>query len=237
MIIFNSHHRMWFIWIFVLVATLLLGGRLLGTGKWNWFGLQLMKGQEISIPGTSSDCPHIWLVARSATIRGDMLARRQAYKQAINCSPANLYVVQSFFPSDLNLAQQAAKDYPQSPEAWFWVGNAVVPANIIVSHDTADLLIAQQAYQKTVELAPRYGLAWCGLGLSSRLMDEWEKASQAYLTCCLNGDPGKFGCEGAGYVMEQLGNLQQAIIYYRLSSYQRALERAKVLEEQLSINR
>jgi hypothetical protein len=60
-----------------------------------------------------------------------------------------------------------------------------------------------------------------------------EQAANAYLNCCLNGDPGSNGCYGAGCMMERLGNLPQAIAYYyRLSCWEEAQNRADELERQ-----
>jgi hypothetical protein len=70
--IFNNHHRVGFIWFFVLVAMLLFGGRLWKAWQWNWFGLQLMKGEEASIPAAFPDCFHVWLVGRAAGMRGNL---------------------------------------------------------------------------------------------------------------------------------------------------------------------
>jgi hypothetical protein len=58
-----------------------------------------------------------------------------------------------------------------------------------------------------------------------------EKEKGAFLNCCYFGDPGKNVCWNAGRVSEEQGNFQQAIEYYRLSRWEMALERAKVLEE------
>jgi len=122
------------------------------------------------------------------------------------------------------MALLATQYYPDSSKAWFWLGEATAPT---------DHLGARQAYLRTVALAPRYGLAWCRLGRNYESNSELEKATEAWLNCCLNGDPGKNGCYGAGRMMEQLGNPQQAIEYYRRSHWEGALNRADELEKQL----
>ena len=50
---------------------------------------------------------------------------------------------------------------------------------------------------------------------------------------CLNGDPGANGCYGAGSIARELGDLEAAIRYYRLSNWEEALSLADELENQL----
>ena len=83
-----------------------------------------------------------------------------------------------------------------------------------------------------MELAPRDALAWCRLGVSYEGLQEFETAAQHFLKYCRNGDPGRNGCFAAGRMMEKLGNLAQAITYYRLSRLEESLGRAAELEKQ-----
>jgi tetratricopeptide (TPR) repeat protein len=226
--IFNSHHRVGFIWICVLAAALLLGGRLWEAWQWNWTGLRLMKGQEASIPLTPPGCSHIshiWLVGMMAGKRGDLPAQRQAFEQALKCSSNYLSLIQAVLPEDLEIARLATQQYPENSKAWYWLGQASAPT---------DPFAAQQAYLRTLTLDPHNDWAWYRVGRNYELNGEFEMAGEAYLKCCLNGDPGSNGCWGAGRMMEKLGNLQQAIEYYRLSRWEKALERAQELEKQLS---
>jgi len=47
-------------------------------------------------------------------------------------------------------------------------------------------------------------------------MTDPQAALDAFLQSRYHGDPGANGCYGAGWVMEGLGDPQQAIEYYRL---------------------
>jgi tetratricopeptide (TPR) repeat protein len=156
---------------------------------------------------------------------GDRSAQRQAFVQALGCSPEYLSLIQAVLPKDKDMARLATQDYPESAKAWFWLGEAAV---------LTDLQETRQAYLHTVSLAPHNGLAWCRLGNNYQQTGELEKATEAYLSCCMNADPGKNGCVNAGRMMEQLGNLKQAIEYYRLSRWEEALKRAQELEALVS---
>jgi tetratricopeptide (TPR) repeat protein len=206
----------------VLAIAWLGGGRLWNILQSNMINLRLLKGQDVI---TTSDCSHIWLVGMSVGQRGDYSTQRQAFVKALGCSPDNLSLVQAVFPEDQDLARMATQHYPESFKAWFWLGEAAAQS---------DPQSARQAYLQTVTLSPHNGLAWCHLGENYQHNSEFEKAFKPFLNCCLNGDPSSYGCYGAGLMMEQLGNLPQAIIYYRLSRWETALKRAQELEALLN---
>jgi tetratricopeptide (TPR) repeat protein len=208
----------------VLAIAWLGGARLGDAWQWNWINLRLIKSQDAALSDTIPGCSHIWLVGMAVGQRGDRSAQHQAFVQALGCSPVYLSLVQAVLPADPELARLAAQHYPESSKAWFWLGEASAPT---------DPLLARHAYLATVALSPHKGLAWCRLGLNYVQNSEIEKASEAWLNCCLNGDPGSNGCYGAGLMMEQLGNLPQAIAYYRLSHWEGALKRAQELEASL----
>jgi tetratricopeptide (TPR) repeat protein len=209
--------------LYVLAIAFLGGGFLWNAWQWNWTNLRLLRGQAVI---TSSGCAHTWLAGMAAGQRRDLSTQHQSLEQALGCSPAYVTLVQAVYPADQELARLAAQTYPASARAWFWLGETLA---------SNDLPAAREAYLHTVTLAPHHALAWCRLGRNSESSGDLGKASAAWLACCLNGDPGKNGCWGAGRMMEQLGNLPQAILYYRLSRWQGALDRAQLLS--VSLNR
>jgi tetratricopeptide (TPR) repeat protein len=208
----------------VLTAAL-VGAHLWASWQWNLNALNLIHTKGIPKSIMDLDCPQIWLTGMIAGQRGDHTAQRQAFKQVMRCSPDYLPLIQAVLPKDLEIAQLATQYYPMNAKAWFWLGEAAILTD---PHE------AQQAYFRTVALAPHNGLGWCRLGISYQQTSELEKAAEAYLNCCLNADPGKNGCVNAGRVMEQLGDLNQAIEYYRLSQWEEALKRAKELDAMLN---
>ena len=211
------------LWLGVLVTAVFLGARLQDAWRWNSRALLFLKGEPIAV--TASGCGHIWLVGAGAGRRGDLVGQRHIWEQALGCSPGNLSLLQIILPQDIDMAMLATQRYPNNFKTWFWLGEALAPT---------DPLGARQAYLRTVALAPHDGLAWCRLGRNYEYNGELEKATEAWLNCCLNGDPGSNGCYGAGRMMERLGNPQQAIEYYRRSRWAGALKRAEELEKQPS---
>lgn len=212
-------------WICTLSALLLLSGRFWIAWEWNKAGLSFMKGQKISIPLVSPNCLHIGLVGMIEAEQGNLSAQKQIYKQALGCSPRYISLIHSIMPNDLEMAQLATQYYPGNPNTWFWL------AEVSNSEEPA---AARQAYLRTLALAPRYGLAWCHLAMNYEKYNYIDLALEAYLNCCMNGDPGYNGCTNAGKIMEQKGNLQLAIDYYLRSYYSVTLEHARQLQKQLN---
>jgi tetratricopeptide (TPR) repeat protein len=91
---------------------------------------------------------------------------------------------------------------------------------------------AIQLYQDGLQRKPTDGIRWRELGDLLYEKDP-QAAIEAYLQSCHRGDPGSNGCYRAGRTAEELGDLEAAIRYYRLSQWSRALERADELEKQL----
>ena len=208
------------VWICVLVAAIFFGVDLQDSWQWNLRAHLFLKGKGESIAVTASGCDHLWLVGAEAGKRGDLVGQRQIWEQSLGCSPGILSLLQIILPQDVDMALLATQKYPKNPEAWFWLGEAIAPI---------DNLGARQAYLHTISLAPHDGLAWGRLGRNFEYDGELEKAAQAWLNCCYDGDPGSHGCFGAGRMMELLGDPQQAIDYYRLSRWEGALNRASEL--------
>ena len=93
-------------------------------------------------------------------------------------------------------------------------------------------LEAIDLYHRLLELRPYDGVLWRELGDLLVEKDPYA-AIEAYLQSCYNKDPGAHGCYNAGRTAENLGDLDAAIRYYRLSKWSGALERADALEAQL----
>ncbi len=220
--IVDSLIRVVVLWICVAAAMLFLGGHLWAAWQWNLVGLRFLKGQDPTLPLVSPGCPHIWLVGMVAGERGQLLTRHQAFEQALGCSPMSLTLAMTIFPEDLGLAQLAIRLYPENSKAWFWLGEAL---------NATDPSKARLAFLQTVKLDPRYSLAWGDLGRIYEGNGEYETAEEAYLKCCMIADSEGFCCVGAGRIMEQKGNLQKAIEYYRLSNSTIVLDHANILEE------
>lgn len=210
---------------------------LLDALKLNWLSLQtsnaILVNQE-SLPAIFSqlkltnkhNCRHYWLYGLIAFRLGYTNHQQDLWSEFLNChDTAALSLVHAGAPDNLALAQQAVRLYPDQAESWLWL------AEISASKKWIEPAI--QYYHRVVQLDPAYGTAWCRLGNLLYLIDR-NQAKDAYLQCCYLGDPGSNGCQHAGRIEEEQGNLLEAIRIYRLSHYEAAHQRADELENQLT---
>jgi tetratricopeptide (TPR) repeat protein len=207
-----------------ILSVALFGGYLWRAWRWNLTALDLFKGKVTPISATDLACSEIWFNGMASGRRGDQAAQRRAFEQALGCSPEYISMVQAVMSADQGLAELATQRYPDQINAWFWLGDAAA---------SVGPLAARPSYLRILAISPQNGLAWCRLGSTYEQTGEYEKAVEAFLSCCLNGDPGANGCYHAGGNMERLGDFKQAIAYYRLSRWQGALDRAQELEKSL----
>lgn len=168
------------------------------------------------------DCHANWLL-------GWMLPEREnrdAFLRALQCSPNYLVLLTSAYPTDLELAQQAVDRMPQNPAIWLWLANA---------QEDAKLSTAADSYRQVVTMDPNNALAWCRFGSVSQKAKDFESALMSFSKCCDIGDVQSYdGCYGAGQVLEQLGDIPQAILYYRRTTYPPSLQRADQLQSQIN---
>jgi tetratricopeptide (TPR) repeat protein len=125
--------------------------------------------------------------------------------------------------AELGLDQLAQSDQLWSIEAQF------IFAHVIALEQPEQAIVL---YRQALQRRPLDGLRWRELG-DLLVENEPQAAIAAYLESCYNGDPGSHGCYNAGLTAEKLGDLPDAIRYYRLSKWSGALERAAALEAQL----
>jgi tetratricopeptide (TPR) repeat protein len=176
-----------------------------------------------SIP--QGDCRASWLAGVLAnTQQLDSVSKAQL-QQAVTCSPTNIAMLRALFPQDVALAALAVEQWPQNATAYFWAGKSSA-----VNGDTS---AAVGYYRQGLRLDPYDGLSWLELGDLLAETDP-QSAIEAYLQACYNGDPGSNGCWRAGQVAESLGDTQAAIRYYRYSAWSGALDRAALVESQIT---
>jgi hypothetical protein len=164
------------------------------------------------------DCHLSWLISKFQSQDQQQISFLDAFK----CSPEYLHIAMNYRPIDLELALMASQLYPNDEDVWMWLG---------FSQEYQKANAGLEAYQRVVALDSRNGIAWCAIGEILERQALFSQAEDAYLNCCKNQDPGGAGCYGAGQMAEKLGNLQLAVQYYRLSSSENALLRAKELEK------
>jgi len=170
--------------------------------------------------GEDKPCHLTWYLGFIEEQQGNRDKRDRHWVEAVQCDPELVRYLYNRYPQDLALAQTIHRAQPESGSSWFWLG---------------DLKPQQKLdfYIQGLGLEPRDGRRWNKLGVMLRRNGDLTAALQAYLKSCRNGDPGHNGCWNAGKTAEELGDIQSAIVYYRLSRWKPALERLRELETQL----
>lgn len=170
-------------------------------------------------------CAYYWPAGRLGQLSGALASNTNAaFTELIKCSGTYLHLVYVTNPTNRDLAEMAVELDPMSADAVFWL------AEIVEKDDT---LTAAALYERSINLDPTDGLAWCRLGRLRRDAGDLEGALLSLEQCCWNGDPGSNGCWGAGGVYEQLDNIPAAIKTYRMSRWTTAQNRADELEKSL----
>jgi tetratricopeptide (TPR) repeat protein len=168
-------------------------------------------------------CSAHWFRGLLAHAVGDEYARDRAWVEAMRCSPHYVRMVSATLPDRQALAELVVLVQPNSADAWFWLARV---------RGKEDPQAAIELYRRGLALRPTDGESWQELGELLASQDP-QAAIAAFLQCCYNGDPGYNGCWHAGQTAEQLGDIQAAIRYYRLSHWPIARDRAAKLEQQL----
>jgi len=172
---------------------------------------------------SGSDCQANWMAGKAAELSGNEGEKRATWINYLACSTTSIDVLRLTLPMDTAFAKKAVSLYPNNLDALYWLGSSleyVDPKQAIIS------------YNRIVQIDPRQGLAWCQLG-NLYTNQAINLSLDAFLQCCSNEDPGGNGCVNAGRLMEKLGDPRKAIQYYRLSTWQVALDRADELAKQL----
>lgn len=132
--------------------------------------------------------------------------------------------------------EHAIQTQTETAEGWFWLAELDYA---VLKVDSAHNLSEQKRSNASVyiqaglERDPTDGLRWRELGGLLRVNDP-HAAINAYLQSCSSGDPGYNVCWQADNLAEELGDIENAIHYYRYSRWEGALIRAAELEAQLN---
>jgi len=145
-------------------------------------------------------------------------------RNTLSCSLLNARMLNILFPSSLNLAQLAIEVYPGQAFPLYWLYQSIEPKNSAAS---------KQVLEEILLLNSADGLAWRYLAIILNKDGNIQSAIEANINSCLNGDPGSNGCYNAGLLLEQQGELEDAIYYYRLSRHEPYHVNADRLEAEL----
>jgi len=143
------------------------------------------------------------------------------FGEVISCSPLQMRMLRKMFPSSLTLAQIASSAYPGDPYPLYWIIEITDPG---ISVQSKPLI------EKILSIDPTEGVAWRYLGIIYLKEGNIPAAIDAHINCCLNGDPGVNGCYNAGRLLEEQGNYNEALYYYRLSRWPTSQQVADRLE-------
>lgn len=173
----------------------------------------------LSIP-IIDNCRASWYQGLAERWQGNFQAAQEFWQIAIPCDPVIVSMLETLFPEDGELAAHVVQHYPGHAIGWFWRARTIREDNTVQ---------AIEYYAKGLELAPEDGLAWREMG-DLLVSEDPNAAIKAYLQSCYNGDPGSHGCWRAGQTAESIGEIENAIRYYRFSDWEGALQRADELQ-------
>jgi len=140
-------------------------------------------------------------------------------------SPLYMRMLRILYPTDQILAQMAVEAYPMETLPLYWLSESMGPKTTPEK---------KPIYEKILSLNPKDGVAWRYLGIILIAEKNIPSAINAHIQSCINFDPGLNGCYNAGKLLEQEGNFQEAIYYYRLSRWPPSQDAADLLEAELS---
>jgi len=154
----------------------------------------------------------------------------------MHCHPHYVLLLHTLLPENSNFPTYATQKLPHIAEGWFWqaeLNYAVLKGNQVQNLSAEERSRTIEYFVNGLSLDPKDGLRWRELGDLLKMGDP-QTAIQAYLQSCFNGDPAYNGCWLAGKTAEQIGEIENAIQYYRYSRWEVARDRAGELEVQLT---
>ena len=175
----------------------------------------------------SQNCQVYWFIWLAKRRQMDDRIIERISPKVMQCSGAYIQMMRRISPENIALATEAVYYQPNLAESWFWLADL---------SSVQDPELAIDYFEIGLEIDPLSGRNWIELG---RLLESRDqlKALEAFLIACHLDDPGKHGCYGAGRVAEKIGDLQNAMAYYRLSTWPPVREKADRLEESLKSNK
>lgn len=199
----------------------------------------IQSGENRSTGLLSSDieslkCQANWFMGIIAHKRSEYTIRNSAWMASIQCDPRYIRLAYLLIPDEESIAKYAVQVQPDTAEGWFWLAEmdyAIWRGSEIRDLSEQDQIDAIRYFKEGLQSDPKDGLRWRELG-DLLVNDNPQAAIDAYLQSCFNGDPGYNGCRLAGSTAEKLGDIDNAIKYYRYSRWEDVLNRASELEAQ-----
>jgi hypothetical protein len=187
-----------------------------------------------------SVCRLKWYLSFVEDTKGNLSRRYLLWQEVLRCEPIFINFLAIILPEDQELAHTAIELHPRSAESWFWLVDALIESEGSSTYlrpqkeENRSKLI--QLYIRGLEVDPYDSLRWRELGDLLQPVDK-KAAIEAYLQSCFTGDIGSNGCFRAGQTAEELGDIENAIRYYRYSRWTNALKRADKLEASIDLTK
>jgi tetratricopeptide (TPR) repeat protein len=169
-------------------------------------------------------CHYSWLKLVDSYLGQDIRLDDPVFEEVISCSPLFMHMLKEMIPANLQLASLANQIHPDNTFTIHWIIEIIDPGISIQS---------KPLIEKILSIDPKDGVAWRYLGIIYLKEGNIPLAIDAHINCCLNGDPGVNGCFNAGRLLEEQGDYDEALYYYRLSRWIKSQEAADKLEASL----
>jgi tetratricopeptide (TPR) repeat protein len=155
-----------------------------------------------------NDCGAAFWLGNIELELGNKESARPIWEGLLKCSKTYSGIVKAIYSSDMRMAEQFIRDYPDDPQGYYWL------APLYVKIDNSKRVAL---FYQGLELDPTNGALWCLVGDNQIILKNIPEAASAYANCCLNRDPNDEGCLKAGNSYLKLGDMNKAIEYYSRS--------------------
>ena len=177
--------------------------------------------QTLDLIPNDSSVNLLWLGGLLADRLGMREERDRLWQRVLDETAEYLPLFRQQQPTSNALSAHAKSRWPDEPLACFWLSESL---------ETEDAERSVEILREGLVLDPAAGREWIRLGEMLQNTGDSEGALLAYGNACRNGDPGANGCIRAGAISEELGNLPEALHYYRMSNWGPSRERANELD-------
>lgn len=165
-----------------------------------------------------------WLILMDKRQTIQEISEKSAYKGFIQRSKFFANMVRVLNPKDLELALEAEISYPKTKDYLYWVLDSA----------ESDIELSKKTINELIILDPQDTVAWQRLGWLLWNNGNQEEGLQAYLKACEINDRESNGCYYVGISYRSLGDIENAIFYFRKSYWPPSWEIADQLEAEVS---
>ena len=189
----------------------------------------------LNIEGRSTPCEQKYFQGLLFHLDGDEQQRDLFWLDAIHCASRYIVLLRQYMPDNRDFAEIAVQEHPEIAEGWFWLAESYIVRDNWGPHPILEENRGKviNIYEQGLRISPFHSERWRELG-DLYVEHDPQAAIDAYLKSCFTGDLHHNGCWRAGLTAEAIGDITNAIRYFRYSDlpFQRA--RADQLEAKLN---